>query len=118
MKNGAFLVILLLYIVGCSSPTIVQNNSCNAKEFVKTVKNATGIIYFADSTYIVRTAHANTYDSVDIGFVCNIPDSLKKDGLKLQFDGQYFEYDGTEKSPFIGTTYYYVSLSNVILLND
>ncbi|ADQ16298.1 hypothetical protein [Leadbetterella byssophila] len=115
MKNTRYLLVLILFLSGCSSKTFIDGNNCNSKELLKTIKNATGTVHFDGYSYVIRSSHDNSYDLVDVGFVCNMNDSLRKDGLKLQFDGQYFKYNGKEKPAFAGTTYYYLSISNVTL---
>lgn len=118
MKNIAFITVLLLRISGCSSENYIQSNHCDGKEFVKSIKSAKGTVYYNGSEYTIRSSHDNSYDSVDVGFLCEMADSLKKDGLKLQFSGSYYKYDGLEKPYFAGTTYYYLLLNNVTLIKD
>jgi hypothetical protein len=115
MVNTRSLLVMLLFLWGCSSETITDSNNCKGKELIKTIKNARGTVHFDGTKYLIRSIHENSYDAVDVGFVCNMDDSLKKEGIKLQFDAQYFRYNGSEKPSFVGTNYYYLSISNVIV---
>lgn len=112
MRTTNYLFVLL-FLCGCS--TFIDSNNCNGRELLKTTKNVSGTVHFDGSTYVIRSSHENTYDSVDVGFVCNMDDAFKKEGLELQFDAQYFKYDGSEKPAFPGTSYYYLSIRNVRL---
>lgn len=113
----AFLFILLK----CSDNTLEKNNSdCSGKKYVKRVNNQAGTIVYDEEQkkYAVSTSIPGTYDSVDLGFICKVPDSLKSNGLKIIFDGSFYEYDQEMKSPWAGVTYYYLSLDKVTELRN
>ncbi len=108
--------ILLSSAIGCSENLTFENNAgCSGKEYVKEARNIEGFIYFDDEQkkYAISSHLPGTYDAIDVGFICAMPDSLKTDGLKVKFDGRYYQFDQDIKPAWAGVTYYYLSLDKV-----
>lgn len=117
MNAIRFSALLLILSLACSKRETTPKGSlkCSEKAFVRSVKNVEGIIsYHSDrNEYAIHSAIQGTYDSVEIGFICNMPDSLKIAGLKVRFAGNYFEYDKAENPPFGGSSYHYLDITEV-----
>ncbi|WP_146011033.1 hypothetical protein [Siphonobacter sp. BAB-5405] len=54
-----------------------------------------------------------TIDSEDVGYVCNLPDAFKKEGLNVRFSGEYRAYDQVPKTMLGGQTFYYLKVSQM-----
>ncbi|GAA4419494.1 hypothetical protein GCM10023187_53860 [Nibrella viscosa] len=89
-------------------------SSCIQSQLIKKVTATTGIIWFNtnENAYIISVPTA-TIDSEDLGITCNLPLSLKKDGLKVKFDGEYRKYDGIPAFKGSGQEYYYLKLTHI-----
>jgi hypothetical protein len=94
-----------------------SNKGCVTGKIIKSEKDRTGTIYFipGENKYAVICSIPGTYDSQDIGFLCSPPESLRKDGLSVAFDGQYYAYEKDRVPPFGGATYYYLNVSKITL---
>ncbi len=90
----------------------LSNESCFSGKPTKTVKDQKGIIYYDSEAklYAVSAHIPGTYDSVDVGFICDNLDSLKKEGLKITFDGNYLPYKAARKPSVAGIEYYYLDI--------
>jgi hypothetical protein len=117
MNAIRFSALFLILTLGCSKRETTPKGSlkCSDKTFVCSVKNVEGIIsYHADrNEYAIHSAVQGTYDSVEIGFICNMTDSLKIADLKVRFAGNYFEYDKDEQPTFGGSSYHYLDITEV-----
>ena len=88
------------------------DEGCFEGEILKSAKDKTGTIHFNsyEEKYAVSVSFTGTYDSQDIGFLCNPPDSLKQEGLSVTFDGDYYTYEKGKVAPVGGATYYYLNI--------
>lgn len=122
MKTLRFLWVVptLLFLVShlsCTTRNVTTQGSdlCpNAGKFVKKVKSVTGRVYL-DSTrqqYLIRRGIPGTYDSVDVGYVCNLPEAFQESGLKIEFSGSYYGNDEVPAS-FAGLEYYYLTVTKI-----
>ncbi len=105
---------LLLMSAGCQKDNIMELGDCNLKNFVKSVVDTEGTIWYDTqaNAYSVFVGIEGTYDSQDIGIACNLPDNFKTDGLKILFNGRYFECE--EFVPLMpGQTYYHLELAKI-----
>lgn len=89
-----YLVFLLLFVIGCNTDNITPEiEKETGKEFVKTVEKLEGTVSFNGSDYSINVSGKNN-DYIDIGEVLNMPEDFKTSGLKVQFDGRYYKFDG------------------------
>lgn len=86
----------------------------DAGKFVKKVESVIGRIQFNSTRqqYAIQRAIPGTYDSVDVGYLCNLPEEFQKPGLKIEFSGSYFENDEVPAS-FAGLENYYLTLTKI-----
>jgi hypothetical protein len=84
------------------------------EEFIKDAYGENSRILY-DSTsrqYLTMVSIPGTYDAVDVGVICNLPDELKTPGLKITFRGKYYKYTGKINYHFAGQTFYNLELSD------
>ncbi|MGV3561366.1 MAG: hypothetical protein ACO1O2_24630 [Larkinella arboricola] len=117
LKTGLIgLELLILLFSGCQQkPPFPQDESCFKGTTLKKVRDREGVIAFnsIENKYSINTHVAGTYDSQGIGFLCNLPDSLKQNGRLVHFDGHYYKYDEGRTPNVGGTTYYYLKITNL-----
>lgn len=82
---------------------------------VKKVSGQAGKVYYNtyEKAYTIVVTIPGTFDSQDIGVLCNIPQELKTDGLSVKFDGEYRKYDKQPSVVIGGQKFYYLLLSKV-----
>lgn len=105
--------ILTMSFSSCTDKApIIQNEDCMSGKIQKSVKDRSGKVYYnsLEKKYAIHVSEQGTFDSQDIGFLCNPPDSLKKDGLAVTFDGDYYAYEKGRVAPIGGATYYYLQI--------
>ena len=111
-----FTSITLVNLFACQQKltTPVQREDCENGLIIKKVEKQTGKIYFntSEKKYAIHAVVKETYDALDIGFPCNLADSLKHDGLSVTFDGVYYLYEKDKTPPIGGAKYYYLNISN------
>lgn len=92
-----------------------QSEDCRPGQVIKTVKDQNGTVRFnaRENRYAIYVSIPITYDSQDLGFVCHLPDSLRKEGLSIIFDGKYHTYEKDRLPPLGGQVYYYLTLDKV-----
>lgn len=111
------LLFLLISFLACTTQNVDMEGSepCpNAGEFVKKVESVMGLVQF-DSTrqqYTIRRALPSTYDSVDVGYLCYLPEEFRQSGLKVEFSGSYYENNEVPAS-FAGLENYYLSVTKI-----
>lgn len=107
-------IAILTMSFSCNEKTSIpiQNEECLSGKILKSAKDRTGKVYYnsLEKKYAIHASERGTYDSQDIGFLCNPPDSLKKDGLSVTFDGDYYAYEKDRVAPVGGATYYYLQI--------
>ena len=113
-------VALILFAVttmsfsGCEDKTSAepQTENCLNGKVLKSVQNKTGTIYFntTEKRYAVHVSEQGTFDTQDIGFLCNPADSLKVEGLKIIFDGDYYAYEKGRVAPVGGAMYFFLNI--------
>lgn len=89
-----------------------QIQDCINGKVLKNVQNQSGTIHFnsVEKRYAVHVSKQGTYDTQDIGFLCNPPDSLKIEGTKITFDGDYYAYEKGRVAPIGGATYFFLNI--------
>lgn len=112
-----WVTLLVLSFSRCKdkTPDVMLRDECTRGSILKNVKGRNGTIYYNsfEKKYALQTSEQGTYDSQDIGFLCNPPDSLKIDGLAVNFDGDYYAYEKDRVAPIGGATYYYLHISKL-----
>lgn len=96
------------------------HESCFSGKPSKSVKDRKGVVYYdsEEKLWAVHAAHPGTYDSVDVGYICDKLDSLKKEGLVITFDGDFFPFKYDKKAVFVGTDYYYLDITKFKINRD
>lgn len=109
---------LVFVIVGCAGDQqeVSVENSANQPcltKIVKKVKDQKGIVYYHpdEQRLAVYVTIPGTYDSQDVGFICENLETLK-DGLSITFSGNYFSYEKDRKPPVGGQKYYFLEVEN------
>lgn len=105
---------LLLMGGNCQKENIVELGDCDLENVEKSVTETKGTIWFDTQAqaYSVFTGIEGTYDSQNIGIVCNLPDNFKTENLKILFSGNYYKCE--EFTPLIpGQKYYYLELTKI-----
>jgi len=90
-------------------------NSCNLANSLKTVTGTKGVVRYntAIEDYVVYSSIEGTYDSQDVGVSCNLPESYKKEGVEIIFNGKYYQYPRQVEGKIPGQTYYILELSTI-----
>ena len=116
------LLIFLTLFVSCKddkeSAVLFGSQECRSDgKIVKSVNNQKGIIFYhaGEGKYGISYGITGTYDSVDVGFLCEIPDSLQKTGLQVVFSGNFFPFDKKLPANLAGLTYYYLDVTDLKL---
>jgi len=92
---------------------------CDPAEEAKTVTNVRGIVLYDDwfEDYIITRGIPGTYDSVDIGLVCELPEEYRRDGLKIEFSGTYHQIEEEKKKEIpvriIGEEYFILEINEL-----
>ena len=100
----------------CTEQKVDPISSANCPEagaFAKEVKSVTGLVgYFKPKDlYFLQVATSNL-DALDLGFVCNLPDEYKEEGLQITFSGKYYHLKESLKLT-AGSSSYYLDLSQL-----
>jgi hypothetical protein len=117
MKTSLILIIPLFFVftLSCNKDDALKpiTGDCGSGDVLKKAKNRVGTVLAnpADSTYIISYHEPGTYDSVDFGYVCNLPDNMKEAGLKVEFSGEYRKHP--LPGAFGGSTNYYLKLTEI-----
>ncbi|MCE6991442.1 hypothetical protein [Dyadobacter sp. CY323] len=115
---------LLLGVIGCIDgqqdvlPDIEINETCFSGDVVKRAKNQKGTIYYdsIEQRFAVYVTIPGTYDSQDVGFICDKLDTLKKDNLSIVFTGTYYPYLEDRQAPVAGQEYYFLDIQKFKVL--
>lgn len=103
---------LLLGIVSCKKDQVFAD--CEQKgALVKEIKNVVGRIYFDSTQGKYSILVANSLDSYDVGYVCDLPLNFQKAALEVRFSGRYYVYDKPAQG-IAGNKYYYLSLEAIV----
>lgn len=111
------ILFFLVSLLACTTKSLNTEGSelcSDAGKFVKKVKSVTGSVLF-DSTrqqYAIRRGIPGTYDSVDVGYLCNLPEEFRQTGLKVEFSGSYYGNDEVLAS-FAGLENYYLTVTKI-----
>lgn len=116
MKTKVRLLLLLavtLLLSQCDDDD--KSKDCDKTTFIKGVVNTHGTVRFNTvlDAYAITVTIPGTYDSQDIGLVCNLQKELQKNDLEVTFDGNYFQYTGGAVPEIAGQTYYYLELDKI-----
>ena len=105
--------------VGCSQSDCDECNDVPCNSSAKTVKEVVderGIVSFDtfSDNWLIVVSIDGTYDSQDVGIVCNdLSEEFKEEGKWVIFSGEYKKYAGERRPPFPGQVYYYLFISNI-----
>ena len=94
---------------------------CEPIEKVKTVEDVNGMVLYDEwlGDYVISRGIDGTYDSVDVGFICDLPKEYRKHGTKIIFSGVYLNIDEERKkiipTRIIGVTYYILEVDEIKL---
>lgn len=112
-------VVLALISPACKQSDCAEYDSvpCHPEaETVKTVSNQTGIVAFDSvlNQWLITAAINGTYDSQDIGIVCNdLPEAYQRIGERVVFSGAYQSYSGDIRPSVGGQVYYYLFIGAI-----
>ncbi|HEV7382330.1 MAG TPA: hypothetical protein VGN64_21190 [Dyadobacter sp.] len=114
--TSVFTALLLIGMTNCSKDeTIIdpERGDCFSGAILKSVKQQNGTVYYNsnEEKYAVYVTIPGTIDSRDVGFICATSDTLKTDGLSINFDGNYYSYEKGRNSPIGRTEYYYLNIT-------
>lgn len=107
----------LVSLLACTTRSVDAEISArcpDAGKLVKKVKSVIGRMKF-DSTrqqYAIQRAIPGTYDSVDMGYLCNLPEEFRQPDLQVEFSGSYYENDEVPAS-FAGLENYYLTVTKI-----
>ncbi len=123
MKIALCFLIISLAVIGCeNAKNDCELSPCNPqRETVKEVADQTGIMSYdqAVEKWTIIVSIQGTYDSQDIGIICNeLPENLKSEGLSVVFDGVYKAKCGDNRAAIPGSVYYYLHLTYFQGVND
>lgn len=111
-KRIVSLGVLMWLLLGSCKKQDLMGDCGGGTAFVREVTQVEGRVYLdtAKNQYIVRVL--NSFDSHDVGYVCNLPLEFQKEGLAVRFSGRYFEYD---KQAFgvAGDKFYYLAVDEI-----
>lgn len=123
-KTYTYYIILSLLLIignGCKKGQFVgELESCNLSNIIKTTSDTKGTMYFNSSlnSYAIYVGIEGTYDSQDVGIVCNLPEKYKVDGQKIIFSGNYSKYDKVVQQQIPGQTYYNIELIRISTIDN
>ncbi len=111
-KRIASLSVLMWLVLGACNKQELTGDCGKGMAYVKEVTRAEGRVHLdtAQNQYILRVL--NSFDSHDVGYVCNLPLEFQKEGLEVRFSGRYFKYD---KQVFgvAGDKFYYLAVDKI-----
>lgn len=126
MKNIKLYVIYgaMSFLAGCevqndTSSERLSSDECPHTEVVNNIANKKGRILL-DTTanvYKLYSGIDGSYDSQDVGVICNLPKQFQKDDIEVLFSGTYYKYDGQIKKKLPGQKFYYLELTQIKSLN-
>lgn len=126
VRVACFLLILSLF--GCHKDRVekvdpvlpltvpaTQSACFESRPVVRRVTNLTGRVWFSPQTglYVINYTLPGTYDSVWVGFVCNLPEDYKVEGKEVVFSGEYRDGSGIDAPLFSGHEPYYLFLTKI-----
>lgn len=123
MKKHSVLLffISLLFCVSCQDAEMDSGEGeidCGSSaKVVKKVRNQEGVLHYNEflKRHTISVDKPNTYDSQDVGLVCNHQINLDfpgiEEGLSVVFNGKFRESEMA--SPFPGTTYYELEIQKI-----
>lgn len=122
MKKHKVIVVLVTLLLGIScqdEDMVMGGKDCGSpSKVVKKVKDQRGILYYneMEEIYAISVAVPQTYDVVDIGLLCNLPEEYKipnKEGeiTWVIFSGKYGESE--KVAAVVGATYYNLELTKI-----
>jgi len=108
----------VLFCLSCQDMDLAITGKCGSSKLVKKVNKQKGIFHYNThfNRYTISVSEPNTYDSVDVGLICNAPTlkslpTVSPDGLPVVFSGKYRESE--ELSPIAGTTFYELEIDKI-----
>lgn len=120
LKFYLFICLSISLSAGCEKNQETNEiEPCNLTEEIKEATDLEGVVYLnsVNNSYAIHVSIDATYDSKDVGFVCNLPDVYKKDGLIVRFTGKYFKYNEVYTSRIPGENYYTLELNRINIIN-
>ena len=92
-----------------------QTDYCQTQSrVIKSVTNETGRVFYNqfEQRYMIIVS-TGTYDSQDVGLLCDLPAEFRHDGLRIIFSGSYRAMCNRPPVFFAGQTYYYLQISTI-----
>jgi hypothetical protein len=122
MRRYANLVLLSASLLSCNKtdqplPTnapVTKTACLESRPTIRRVDNLVGQIKYTpgQELYSINYSVPGTYDSVWIGFACNLPDEYKTVGKQVIFSGEYRE-GPKGLTTFAGAEVYYLFLTSI-----
>ncbi|MCF2520883.1 hypothetical protein [Dyadobacter sp. CY351] len=117
---GILICIIGMSLTSCNEQSVsgqdlIKNEiPCNLNNEVRReVTSENGVIEYRKTLdkYFIKVVPAGHIDTVIFGSVCNLPEELKLNNLKVTFSGQYFEQPEKMPTTFVGHEYYDLNLT-------
>ena len=122
MKLIALAILALtMGLSGCNKANVGPDaDRCFSGKAIKSVKNQKGLVGYdpLEEKYVINASIPGTYDSQDTGFVCNMPESLRKEGLVVTFSGKYYSYKEDRKPMLGGQEYYFLDVTKFRIIEE
>ena len=125
MKSIKIIALIITSIVimgsGCKDDELISEiNSCKLTNIIKTTTDLEGTIWFNSSlnSYAIYVGISGTYDTQDVGIVCNLPEKYKVDGQKIVFSGNYAKYDQVIPLKIPGQIFYVIELTKISTIDN
>ncbi len=119
MKIAVFAIALSGIIWGgCSNknePDLKLSTACLKGEKLHSAKEREGILHYNEDYQMAQISYhiPGSYDAVEIGILCEVPDELKLEYQKVIFNGDYYRYDGDELPLPAGSEPYYLNIRKI-----
>ena len=121
MKKSNLILVFISLLLGisCQDADMVMGGDCGStSKVVKRVKDQRGMLYYneMEKTYAISVALPQTYDVVDIGLLCNLPEEYKIPNKEREITWVIFsgKYGKSEKvAAVVSATYYNLELTKI-----
>lgn len=126
-----FLPLFFTILLGCEKSEPEQEPApenimdlipiCKPDKEVKAVEDVTAMVIFNPwaEKFVIRKGIDGTYDSVDVGLLCELPEEYQEHGLRIIFSGVYYDIEEDLRKQMgwriPGETYYILKLKSIAL---
>jgi hypothetical protein len=128
---SSFMVVLVTLIMGCninSETNETQFDGSDTLKIIKTLDNQRGFIAYdsINDLFSIRVPKEGTIDELEVGIITNMVNDFKKEVMDFDyskgtigvvFSGKFFELNNDSFGGPVGTTYYYLKLSHLKIIN-